>query len=102
MPANIGRTRILHRIITAMIACLWAAQAAAFCGFYVAQDDGPLYNEGSKVVFARDGNRSTITMASDYRGAPSDFALIVPTPTVLPRPRRQQAPFRVSLRSLFG
>ncbi len=69
--------------ITLCVTCLITSQAAAFCGFYVAQEDGPLFNEGSKVVFARDGNRSTITMSSDYRGAASDFAMIVPTPSVL-------------------
>lgn len=57
--------------------------AQAFCGFYVARADGALYNEASKVVFVRDGRQSTITMSSDYRGDPSEFALIVPTPKVL-------------------
>ncbi|MEM6309593.1 MAG: DUF2330 domain-containing protein [Pseudomonadota bacterium] len=62
-----------------------AAPAHAFCGFYVAKGDGELYNKASKVVFVRDGNTSVITMSSDYRGAPKDFALIVPTPKVLKR-----------------
>lgn len=57
--------------------------AQAFCGFYVARADGALYNEGSKVVYARDGDQSTITMSSDYRGEATDFALIIPTPKVL-------------------
>jgi hypothetical protein len=59
------------------------AAAQAFCGFYVARADGELYNEASKVVYVRDGDRTVITMSSDYRGEPSDFALIVPTPKVL-------------------
>ncbi|MEO1363198.1 MAG: DUF2330 domain-containing protein [Pseudomonadota bacterium] len=62
-----------------------AAGADAFCGFYVAKADGSLYNQSSKVVFVRDGRKSTITMSSDYRGAASDFAMIVPTPRVLRR-----------------
>lgn len=62
-----------------------ATQAGAFCGFYVARADGELFNEASKVVFARDGWRSTITMSSDYRGPAKDFAMIVPTPKVLRR-----------------
>ncbi len=59
--------------------------AQAFCGFYVAKADGSLYNQSSKVVFVRDGRKSVITMSSDYRGAPKDFAMIVPTPRVLRR-----------------
>lgn len=59
------------------------AAAQAFCGFYVARGDGELYNQASKVVYVRDGERTVITMSSDYRGEPSDFALIVPTPKVL-------------------
>ena len=68
------------------VAAIWLtipAAAQAFCGFYVARADGELYNEASKVVYVRDGQRTVITMSSDYRGEPSDFALIVPTPKVL-------------------
>ncbi len=57
--------------------------AAAFCGFYVAKADADLFNFTSKVVYTRDGNRSVITMVSDYTGVPSDFAMIVPTPSAL-------------------
>ncbi|MEE9388520.1 MAG: DUF2330 domain-containing protein [Paracoccaceae bacterium] len=63
----------------------FAAPATAFCGFYVARADGELYNEASKVVIARNGRRSVITMSSDYRGAANEFAMIVPTPRVLRR-----------------
>lgn len=65
--------------------CLLPGLAQAFCGFYVARADGNLYNEASKVVFVRDGQRSVITMSSDYRGPASEFALVVPTPSVLKR-----------------
>lgn len=57
--------------------------AQAFCGFYVAKADGSLYNQLPKVVFVRNGRNSVIIMSSDYCGAPSDFAMIVPTPKVL-------------------
>jgi len=72
------------RIMTLTLA--WLAMASgvqAFCGFYVAKADGKLYNEASKVVYVRHNNRSVITMSFDYRGAPKDFAMIVPTPKVL-------------------
>lgn len=75
----------MTRISLSLFLILFAASAQAFCGFYVAKADGDLFNESSKVVFVRDGNRSVITMSSDYRGAPRDFALVVPTPRVLLR-----------------
>ncbi len=65
------------------IVAFYAGTAEAFCGFYVARADGSLYNQASKVVYVRDGDRSVITMSSDYRGEASDFALIIPTPKVL-------------------
>ncbi len=34
-------------------------------------------------MLARDGDRTVITMASDYRGEPKDFALVIPVPTVI-------------------
>jgi hypothetical protein len=64
---------------------LTAPTAHAFCGFYVARADGSLYNRSSTVVYARSGRNSVITMSSDYRGTPAEFAMIVPTPGVLNR-----------------
>lgn len=64
---------------------LSAPAAHAFCGFYVARADGSLYNKGSTVIYTRDGNASVITMSSDYKGTPAEFAMIVPTPKVLNR-----------------
>lgn len=62
-----------------------APTAQAFCGFYVARADGSLYNRSSTVVYTRSGRNSVITMSSDYRGTPAEFAMIVPTPSVLDR-----------------
>lgn len=64
-----------------------ADQALAFCGFYVAQADSQLFNNASKVVLARKGNRTTLTMANDYVGDPREFAVVVPVPEV-PRQER--------------
>jgi len=73
----------------ATLACLLslasASAAQAFCGFYVAKADTQLFNEASQVVLVRDGDRTVITMASDYRGEPSEFALVVPVPTFISR-----------------
>jgi hypothetical protein len=55
----------------------------AFCGFYVAKADTKLWNKASKVVIVRDGDRTVLTMANDYRGEPAEFAMVVPVPVVL-------------------
>ncbi|MBL9046136.1 MAG: DUF2330 domain-containing protein, partial [Tabrizicola sp.] len=74
----------IFRLLVAALA-LSAPAANAFCGFYVARADGELYNKGSMVVYTRSGNASVITMSSDYKGSPAEFAMIVPTPKVLNR-----------------
>ncbi|MDR3414566.1 MAG: DUF2330 domain-containing protein [Nevskia sp.] len=71
----------LVTVLTVLIA--GAPSAFAFCGFYVSQGDEPLYNEASKVVLAWDDGRITVTMASDYRGEPKEFGLVVPVPVVV-------------------
>ena len=66
---------------------LSAPTASAFCGFYVAKADTDLFNDASKVVLVRDEDRTVITMASDYRGDASEFAMVVP---VVDIPEREQ------------
>lgn len=67
----------------ALLAMGWSGQAAAFCGFYVAKAGSNLFNEASKVAIARSEDRTVITMANDYQGDPQEFAIVIPTPTVL-------------------
>ncbi|GAB5387649.1 MAG: DUF2330 domain-containing protein [Alphaproteobacteria bacterium] len=67
------------------LAVLSPGAAQAFCGFYVAKADSKLFNNASKVVLSRSGNRSVVTMASDYQGQPRDFAMVIPVPEVLTR-----------------
>ena len=60
-----------------------APDAHAFCGAYVGSvDDGPLSNHSSKVILARDGLRTTLTLSNDIQGSASDFALLVPVPSL--------------------
>lgn len=68
-----------------LLACLLARPdaARAFCGFYVAKADAALYNKASQVVLVRNGDKTVITMANDYKGDPKEFALVVPVPVVL-------------------
>ncbi len=64
-----------------------SAPASAFCGFFVAKADTDLFNDASKVALVRDGERTVITMASNYRGEPSEFAMVIP---VVDIPEREQ------------
>jgi hypothetical protein len=59
--------------------------ALGFCGFYVGKADGKLLNEASQVVLVRDEQKTVLTMVNDYKGSMSEFALVVPVPTVLER-----------------
>jgi hypothetical protein len=75
---------IFHAAALAM-GLLAANAAQAFCGFYVGKADASLFNEASQVIMARDGDRTVISMANDYKGELTEFALVVPVPTVLKR-----------------
>jgi hypothetical protein len=80
--------RLKASVAMLAIALQLAAQvgpAAAFCGFYVAKADAKLFNKSSKVVLARNGTSTAITMASDYEGEPKEFAVVIPVPTAIER-----------------
>ncbi|HUP50637.1 MAG TPA: DUF2330 domain-containing protein, partial [Thermoanaerobaculia bacterium] len=62
-----------------------APPLSAFCGFYVAKGDSRLFNKASQVVLVREGDRTVLTMANDYKGDPKEFALVIPVPAVLER-----------------
>ena len=69
--------------LTLTVATLLPMSTHAFCGFYAGKADASLFNEASQVVLVRDGNRTVLSMLNDYSGPLNEFALIVPTPTVL-------------------
>ena len=70
--------------LVSMIA--WGTPAIlGFCGFYVAKADTKLFNKASQVVIVRDGDRTVMTMANDFQGEPTEFAVVIPVPTVLTR-----------------
>ena len=83
MPRASPPTRLATAAVA--LALLAAAPVAAFCGFYVARADTQLFNHASQVVLVRDGDRTVLTMANDFRGEPKEFALVVPVPTFLER-----------------
>ncbi len=70
-----------------------ASTAQAFCGFYVGKADANLFNDASKVVMVRDGERTVINMLNDYQGALTEFAMVVPVPVVLQK-EDVKTPFR--------
>ena len=71
-------------LVTAvLLVALAAPTVLAFCGFYVAKADTKLFNQASQVVLVRNENKTVITMASDFKGDPKEFAIVVPVPTVL-------------------
>lgn len=72
-------------IVLALFFLGGATPAHAFCGFYVGKADASLFNDASQVIMVRRDNRTVISMANDYRGELTDFALVVPVPTVLER-----------------
>jgi len=83
-------------IALAFLFAFTAAPASAFCGFYVGKADASLFNEASQVIMVRRDNRTVISMANDYKGALTEFALVVPVPTVLERGQ-----IRIGDRKLF-
>ena len=75
----------------------------AFCGFYVAKADTKLFNQASQVVLVRDGDKTVMTMANDFKGDLKEFAVVIPVPTFLQKgadPRRRQGARRSSRRLL--
>ncbi len=76
-------TRFRSHLIIATALALSSTAAHAFCGFYVGKADASLFNDASQVVLVRDGDRTVVTMSNDYKGELTDFALVVPVPSVI-------------------
>ncbi|MEM1092564.1 MAG: DUF2330 domain-containing protein [Pseudomonadota bacterium] len=74
-------------LLLTLSAGLIPAPVQAFCGFYVSQADTSLFNDVSKVALVRDGDRTVVTMAADYRGDVSEFSMVIPVVDV---PLREQ------------
>jgi len=77
--------RLFVTLIAAALTVVVTTSAQAFCGFYVARADTGLFNRASQVVVVRDDNRTVITMANDFEGEVSDFAVVIPVPTLIER-----------------
>ena len=77
--------RMLFAVALAAAIAWSTATIAAFCGFYVGKADTKLFNRASQVVLVRDGDRTVMTMASDFQGDLKEFAIVIPVPTFLKR-----------------
>jgi len=84
------------KIAVIILLTFLSQQSNAFCGFYVAKADASLFNKASQVIMVRDGERTIITMSSDFKGSVKDFAMVVPVPVVL-----QEKDIRIAERVLF-
>src|SRR5215831_11815901 len=87
MPSLAARAAawLIVLAVLAVFVALASPPANAFCGFYVGKAAADLWNEASQVIIARREGRTVISMANDYRGALTEFALVVPVPQVLER-----------------
>ena len=66
-----------------LLAALLTPDAQAFCGTYMGSAGADLFNSASQVVAVRQDGRTTLTLANDYQGDLTQFALVVPVPEVL-------------------
>ncbi len=73
----------MFRFLLTLSLLLCASSVWSFCGFYVAKADTKLFNKASKVILAREGDRTVLTMSNDFQGNAKDFAVVVPVPVVL-------------------
>lgn len=73
----------LQLLLSVLVLVAAARAALGFCGFYVAKADTKIFNKASQVVLVRDGDRTVLTMANDFKGDPKEFAVVIPVPTFI-------------------
>src|SRR5207237_8914423 len=77
--------RLVFVAVMASIVAASAPTIVGFCGFYVSTADAKLFNKASQVVLVRDGDRTVMTMITDFKGDLKEFAVVLPVPTFLTR-----------------
>lgn len=50
----------------------------AFCGAYVGAEGDEIHNNASRIVLAREGTITTLTMFNDFEGDASTFGMVIP------------------------
>jgi len=68
-------------LLLAALGLLCPQPSSAFCGAYVGAEGTEIQNSASKIVVAREGRLSTLTMFNDYEGDADQFGLIIPVPS---------------------
>ena len=89
----VSQATLLAVSLTLAGVVLPAPAVHAMCGCMLAPRPPPngevkrarIVNKSSKVILARDGDTTVLTMANDFEGAPADFGLVVPVPSVVRR-----------------
>ncbi len=66
-----------------LAALLLSPAAHAFCGTYMGSAGSQIFNNASQIAVVRQDGRTTLTLANDYEGELSEFALVVPVPEIL-------------------
>jgi len=84
-PLTKNSVMFVAAVLGAFVTIARPPGAGAFCGFYVGKADSSLHNRSSRVVLARDGDHTVISIMSDYQGPLAQFAMVVPVPVVLER-----------------
>jgi len=70
----------MGRVLSIIFLILLCSPAFAASGFYADKDGNALLSESSKIVIARDGNRTVLTLVPGYKGEAKTFAIILPIP----------------------
>ena len=87
----------ISMLLVAAIACLAPRAAEAFCGFYVSPGENQLVADATQVVLMRKGTRTVLSMQNNYKGPPSEFAMVIPVPVVL-----KEADVKTLPKAVFG
>ncbi|HEY4221351.1 MAG TPA: DUF2330 domain-containing protein [Myxococcota bacterium] len=86
------RTSVAVIVVVMLTAAFGADPARAMCGCMLRPRPdvkkgetlgAKIVNKSSKVILARDGDTTSMTLANDFVGAPAHFGLVVPVPTVI-------------------
>ena len=97
MRSQLRRSTLVFALAAVTAAATFSTprSAEAFCGFYVAPNDAPLYADASMVALMRDGTRTVLSMSNNYKGPATDFAMVVPVPVVLQKENVKTLPLDI-------